>query len=111
MTIDLANATPDTFRPYVGQRFLVDSAAGPVALTLDNVKTFDTSMIRDSVVEVGGVTIPPRRAFALTFEGPVAPVLSSAQVVMTHPDLGDMALFVSPFRQDRDCMLYEAVFN
>lgn len=111
MPIDLVTATPDSFRPLVGQAFVVDTPAGPVTLTLDNVKLFERSMTRDNRVEVGGVLHPPRQAFALTFEGPRTPVLASQQMTLTHPDTGPLELLVSPFRQDHDCTLYEAVFN
>lgn len=108
MTIDLVTATADTFRPYIGQPFGV---AGDVTLTLDNIKIFEGSMIRDNHVEIDGVTHPPRKAFALTFEGPREPVLPPTMLKLTHHELGEMALFLSPFRQDQTCMLYECVFN
>jgi hypothetical protein len=111
MTIDLVTATADTFRPHVGQSFTVATTAGPVTLVLDNVKVFEGSTIRDNRVEVGGLLHPPRKAFALTFEGPREPVLAPRQMDLTHPTLGHLPLFVSPFRQDHDCTLYEAVFN
>lgn len=111
MTIDLVTATADTFRPHVGQSFTVATAVGPLGLTLDNVKVFEGSTIRDNRIEVGGVLHPPRKAFALTFEGPREPVLAPGQMLLAHPVLGGLQLFVSPFRQDHDCTLYEAVFN
>lgn len=111
MTIDLVTATDDTFRPYVGESFTVDSVAGLVVLVLDNVKIFAGSTIRDSHLEIGGVVYPPRKAFALTLVGPREPVLRPAMMVLAHPDLGPLTLFVSPFRQDHDCTLYESVFN
>jgi hypothetical protein len=111
MTIDLVTATADTFRPHVGAQFTVATEVGPVMLRLDNVKLFEGSTVRDNRVEVGGIVHPPRQAFALTFEGPREPVLAPRQVVLTNPILGDLSLFVSPFRQDHDCTLYESVFN
>lgn len=111
MTIDLVTATAEMFSARVGEQFSVDTGAGPVTLTLDNVKIFERSTIRDNRVEVEGVLHPPRQAFALTFEGPRDPVLAPRMIVLTHPDLGALTLFVSPFRQDHDCTLYESVFN
>jgi hypothetical protein len=111
MTIDLVTATADTFRTHVGKQFSVETAAGRITLTLDNIKIFERSTIRDNKVEVDGVLHPPRQAFALTFEGPRDPVLAPGQIMLTHPDLGALTLFVSPFRQDHDCTLYESVFN
>lgn len=111
MSIDLVTATADTFRRHVGQAFTVDSVAGPVVLTLDNIKIFDGSTIRDNHLEIGGVVYPPRKAFALTLVGPRDPVLRPAMMALTHPEIGPLTLFVSPFRQDHDCTLYETVFN
>lgn len=111
MTIDLITATAETFRPHVGQRFTVDSVAGPVILTLDNIKVFEGSTIRDNHLEIGGVVYPPRKAFALTFEGPRDPVLRQGMMTLHHQDIGALTLFVSPFRRDHDCALYETVFN
>ncbi|EPX82286.1 DUF6916 family protein [Salipiger mucosus] len=111
MTIDPITASAEDFAPYVGDTFRVESVAGPVPLVLDNVKRFDRSDVRDKRVEIDGSVLPARQAFALTFEGPVAPVLVSDTVELAHPALGRLVLFLSPFRQDDDCMLYEALFN
>ncbi|WP_323764547.1 DUF6916 family protein [Marinovum sp.] len=110
MQIDIATALPEDFDPFVGDGFEVGAEA-PVRLVLDNVKRFHGSMVRDSEVEFDGRLIPPRKAFALTFEGPREPVLDSQLVELRHPKLGAMTLLISPFRQDRTCMLYEVVFN
>ncbi len=72
---------------------------------------FETSTVRDNSLSVGGIDYPARKAFGLTFEGPVAPILVSAMVELSHPTLGTLALFLSPFRQDRELVLYEALFN
>jgi len=111
MTIDLVTASADSFRPFIGPVFTVATDAGLVTLTLDNVKVFAGSTIRDNHLEIDGVLHPPRKAFALTFIGPRAPVLAPRMQTLRHPTLGEMALFVSPFRQDHDGMLYESVFN
>lgn len=111
MTIDLITATAETFRPHVGTAFTCDSDAGPVVLRLDNIKVFEGSTIRDNHLEIAGVVYPPRKAFALTLIGPREPLLRQGLRVLAHPGLGPLTLFVSPFRQDHDCTLYESVFN
>jgi len=108
---DMISAAPEDFGPHTGEPFTVQTEAGPLTLILDNVKRFERSMIRDKVVRIEGEALPPRQAFALTFEGPVTPVLASAMVTLQHATLGDLTLFLSPFRQDEDCVLYEALFN
>ncbi|MBN8189622.1 MAG: DUF6916 family protein [Salipiger thiooxidans] len=111
MAVDLITASPETFEAYIGDSFHVETEAGPVSLTLDNIKRFEKSDIRDNELQIGDVLYPPRKAFALTFEGPTSPVLMSATIKLTHASLGQIHLFLSPFRLDRDCALYEAVFN
>ncbi|AKO96782.1 MAG: hypothetical protein RID15_04170 [Marinovum algicola] len=111
MTIDIAAAAPEDFDSLIGDIFAVDSRPDPVRLVLDNVKRFEGSSIRDNEVEIDGRILPPRQAFALTFEGPREPQLDSQMFEIRHPQLGVLRLFLSPFRQDRTCMLYEAVFN
>jgi len=111
MTIDLITATAEDFDPFIGQTFKIKTDDGVLEVKLDNVKRFENSMVRDSVVEIDGVTYPPRKAFALTWEGPREPVLGANSYHLSHEKTGDMFLFVSGFRQDADCMLYESVFN
>ncbi|PWK60649.1 DUF6916 family protein [Roseicyclus mahoneyensis] len=111
MTIDLVTATADSFRPHIGQDFTVNSVAGPLVLRLDNIKIFEGSTVRDNHLEIGGVVYPPRKAFALTLIGPREPVLRPGLMALSYPHIGPLTLFVSPFRQDHDCTLYEAVFN
>ena len=111
MTIDLTTVTHETFAPYVSTVFTVETEAGPVELTLDNIKLRSEATIRDNRVEIDGVVYPPRRAFALTFEGPREPVLSPQVYAFSHPLIGRLEMFLSGFRQDADCMLYESSFS
>lgn len=111
MTIDLITATHSDFEPFVGQKFYVEIDGGKVELILDNVKIFKMSNIRDNHLEIDGIVYPPRQSFALTFEGPREPVLASNTHSVIHDKIGTLELFVSAFRQDHDCMLYESVFS
>ncbi len=111
MAIDLITADHETFRPYLKQTFEVETEDGPVRLVLDNIKIFESSTKRDSHLEIDGIVYPPRKAFALTFEGPRAPVLPALTYRVSHTEIGTLELFLSGFRQDHDCMLYESTFN
>ncbi len=111
MTIDLITATHETFEPFVAQKFTVTTGDGDIELLLDNVKIFHGSMIRDNELVIDGVLYPPRKAFALTWEGPRDALLPSGMHCVAHPELGQLDLFIKPFRQDHDCILYETVFN
>ncbi|MBI1385546.1 MAG: hypothetical protein GC150_11610 [Rhizobiales bacterium] len=109
--IDLVTATHETFGPFIGEVFEVETEQGPVSLTLDNVKIFEGSGVRDNHLEIDGRVYPPRKAFALTFVGPLEPVLAPQVHAIQAATAGRLELFLSPFRRDRDCMLYESVFN
>jgi hypothetical protein len=111
MTLDLITATHDTFEPFVSQKFTVITPDGPLDLLLDNVKIFHGSTVRDNKLVIDGVLYPPRQAFALTWEGPREPIVSSGTYQFEHPQIGVLSMFLSAFRQDHDCMLYESVFN
>jgi hypothetical protein len=111
MAFDLVTATHESFAPFVGQRFHVTVGGVEIPLLLDNIKRFPNSTIRDARVEIAGTLYPPRESFALTFEGPLEPQLAPDCHSLRHDTLGELVLFVSPFRRDLDCMLYEVVFN
>lgn len=111
MVIDLIHATAETFTDYVGDRFVIQTEVGTLTLTLDNVKMFDAKNMRDNHLEIEGVVYPPRQPFALTFEGPREPVLESQIYKLSHKSIEGLELFISGFRQDPDCMLYESCFN
>ena len=111
MAINLMNATEETFEPFIGSAFVFETDFGRVELTLDNIKAFPSSTVRDNHLEIDGEVVPPRKAFALTFVGSREPVLPSSTYKVTHETTGTFDLFLSPFRQDHDCMLYESTFN
>jgi len=108
---DISQLTPQDFEPLIGQAFFVSSDFGQVALTLDNIKHGSEATLRDSPVEIEGRVLPPRRAFSLTLEGPREPLLEAQIYRMQMPGIGGVELFVSPFRQDADCTLYEIGFS
>lgn len=80
-------------------------------MRLDNVKLLSEATRRDNHLEIDGRVLPPRQAFALTLEGPREPLLYQGVYEIAFPDLGTHLLFVSPFRQDHDCTLYEIAFS
>lgn len=111
MPIDLITAKASDFENFVSETFKLETEGGIIELTLDNVKTSEGKSIRDNHLEVDGVFYPPRQAFALTFEGPREPVLDSKCYTMKHATLGEIELFISAFRQDNSCTLYESAFS
>lgn len=111
MAIDMIHATAESFSDYVGDKFNVQTDHGVTTLTLDNVKLHDEKNMRDNHLEIEGVVYPPRVPFALTFEGPREPILQSQIYKLSHEKIGELELFISGFRQDHNCMLYESCFN
>jgi len=111
MTIDLVTATAEDFDPYIGTVFVTEIEGQSISLILDNVKRSEITQSRDNHLEIEGVVYPPRAYFALTFEGPVEPQLSSIIYNFKHESLGDIQLFISPFRRDHNSMLYESAFS
>lgn len=111
MNIKVGHAIPEDFAPFISQTFVVHVENTRFELLLDNVKIFEQSSIRDNVVIVDGEELPPRRAFALTFEGPREPILNPSTYTISNAEMGEMTVYLSPFRQDATCTLYEVVFN
>jgi hypothetical protein len=111
MTIDPISATAETFEPFLKQSFQIQTESGPIEVILDNIKIYENSGVRDSHLEIDNRVYPIRQAFALTFEGPREPTLVSQMYKITHPETGMLELFISGFRQDHSCMLYESIFN
>lgn len=111
MTIDIAMADHETFQPHVGSTFTATAGDLTIALTLDNIRLLSEATRRDNRLEIDGVVYPPRRAFSLTFEGPREPLLRPQLCDISHPDCGTMRAWLSPFRQDQDCTLYEVSFS
>lgn len=112
-TVDMRTASADTFRPYVDQTFTLCALDGAVIcdVTLQAVKLGDANGIRDTVVTIDDVDIPPRHPFSLTWIGPKDPMIAQSMVKMKHSDIEDFEIFLSPFAQDPDAVLYESVLN
>lgn len=85
----------DAFSAQLNTRFHVTDAN----ISLELVKASDTS--RDDRV----------RSHQLILRGPLEPVLPPDTHVLRHPVMGDMALFISPFRQDESGTLYHVTFS
>lgn len=87
-----------TFEPLVSQAFTFSREGTAVELTLSRAERIGSSP--DG--RVSGV---------LTFVGPHDPVLPQATYDVSHPDLGEMPVFVVPVGQDTTTTTYEAVFG
>ena len=108
---EVAELTHKDFEGLVGQAISVFGDFGEVLLTLDSIKLYSEASRRDNHLEIDGKVLPPRDAFALTLEGPLDPQLAPQTYEVLFPGMARMSLFLSPFRQEQSCMLYEIAFS
>lgn len=96
---DLATLTAEDFAPFVGEEFaLAQKDSGPLLLRLARVVRWDDR--------------PGHRTpFALEFLGVGTPVIDHAIHHVSHPQIGELELFLGPVIADRDGTTYEAVFT
>ena len=94
--------TPAVFEPHVGTDFSIDVSDGVVtSATLDSVQ-------RHPPRSHGDRTEP----FSLVFLGASGTPLPQTIYTMTHPALGNLAIFLVPIGpDDNGRQRYEAVFN
>ena len=55
--------------------------------------------------------MPGQEGFSLLFHGPAEPALAQGTFPMSHPQMGEMDLFVVPISRDECEAVYEAVFS
>jgi hypothetical protein len=104
--------TYDRFAPRVGEVFEVGVGAGPtVCMVLSDAS--------ESAEPGGrGPEGQERLQFSLVFRGPATPALPQGTYRLTHPELGELAMFLVPLGPDprgdgpgdAQGMRYEAVF-
>ena len=85
----------DAFSAHLNTPFRVVDAD----VSLELLKARDTS--RGDLV----------RSFELILRGPLEPVLSTDTHLLRHGVLGDMALFLSPFKQEESGTFYHITFS
>ena len=111
MPIDLITATDADFSRFIGQEFNIEIDGSEVKLVLKNVELSKNPTIRDNHLEIGGVVYPPRAPFALTFVGPLEPVLRQGIYKLANEEVGTVDLFLSPFGQESNGTNYECVIS
>ena len=85
----------------MGQEFEIDlDSSSPLSLELTEAKGLESSSAR-----------PDREPFTLVFRGPSDIELPQGTYDLRNATLGQVAIFLVPFRQDEDGRFYEAVFN
>jgi hypothetical protein len=96
---DLASLTAAEFEGVLGSTFQVMDAQGHAVLSLSLER-----VVRHP--ERPGY----RQPFSLHWTGPPTPILSQQVRRLTHPELGDIEIFLGPIAADTSAATYEAVF-
>jgi hypothetical protein len=74
----------------------------------------DDTMLALQLEQVWRSPYPTGRAlpgFSLFLRGPLQPALGQGMLQLSHPQLGELALFMTPVGRDAQGMRYEIVFN
>lgn len=101
--LDLSKLTKEHFDPWLETVFVVSSPeTGPIEAQLIETSAIGSSRPRSEP----GV----RQGFALVFRGPAEPALGQGTFTVTHPEAGEMAIFLVPVGADAQGRRYEAVF-
>jgi hypothetical protein len=101
----LDRLTVDSFRPAVGQPFVLD---------LDGSERLDLELVeaRTHARDAPALDANGRRsAFSLLFRGPAEPVLAQRIYRLEHAATGPLELFLVPVARDAEGTSYEAIFG
>ncbi|HEX2052532.1 MAG TPA: hypothetical protein VHJ78_02245 [Actinomycetota bacterium] len=98
----LDSFTAETFRPLVGQTFVLRAGGERLELQLAEVNLLGSA---------ARVSESSRNPFSLLFHGPVEPVWGQRTYPVEIPALGEFDLFLVPIGPDGGAMRYEAIFT
>ena len=94
----LASMNHATFAPHVNSKFQVTNDEG-ATVDVEMVETFELT------------DIPTQERFSLIFRSGLERILAQGTYQFSHPELGELELFIVPIRQDAESRYYEAAFN
>jgi hypothetical protein len=95
---DLNKMTADDFSGLADRSFFITSAEAEVPIELIEVKKLGAGE------RVGG-------AFSLLWQGPKEPYLSQQTFQVSHPEIGEHAIFLVPVAEKTIGFQYEAIFT
>jgi hypothetical protein len=86
------------FDPYLNQKFIIHSeVVGDQELEM---------------VELDEKKFPGQESFNMIFKGPKEPVLQQMTYNISHPEMGDIRLFIVPINFHKtDGMYYQSIIN
>jgi hypothetical protein len=88
------------FAPLLGTRFEFHAAGADAA-----------GVPLKLVAAVQSRELPQYEQFTLTWDGPPTPMLRQGTHRVTHPDIGEIEVFIVPIAQVAGAVRYEAVFS
>lgn len=91
----------DDFAPHVGRIFRLEAESEAMDVTLTEAAAIGAPAADDSM----------RQAFSLVFIGPGESVLPQRIYRLTHPEMGELDLFLVPIGSDAEGTRYQAIFN
>jgi hypothetical protein len=105
--MQLSDLTAEHFDPCIGQAFVIH---------YEPDQMLDTKLIRVTRLGPEALADKPsthRRAFSLTFQGPMTPILGQSIYAIDHASLGTLNIFIVPTGPDsnQQGMCYEAIFT
>jgi hypothetical protein len=89
------------FEPHVGRVFRLEADLEAMDVTLTEAAAIGAPTTDDST----------RQAFSLVFTGPGESVLPQRIYRLTHPEMGELDLFLVPIGSDAEGTRYQAIFN
>ena len=95
------NYSRSTFQPLEGKTFFIGN--GEQVLQADLIDISDMLETDDGVMQ--------SRQFSLVWRGPADKILDQGTYTVSHPDIGDLELFLVTIGPDESGMRYEAVFT
>ena len=111
---DLGELTAADWDPLVGTDFHVGAVPGAedraAAVTGEVAGATGPAVLRLVQVTRLGDSPGPRQPFSLRFLGPVSPVMPDAIHRLSHPEMGEVDLFVGPVLSGAPGTTYEAIF-
>lgn len=96
--LEISELHKSSFAPYVNQIFTIHSSElGPQEVVL---------------AELSEKNYPGQECFSLILRGPKQPVMQQMNYLISHPQMGEMQLFMVPIHYHKqDGMYYQIGFN
>jgi hypothetical protein len=107
----LDKLTCEQFAQYLGETFQLQfSSQTSQEITSVALKLLEAMPYKTNLGELESMR-SQRTPFSLTFQGPLATVLTQKIYTLEHTEMGKLDIFLVPVARRQDGMLYEAIFT